>query len=632
MARANDFMLTAEELRLRKRKRRRLVIVLALLLVLGLGAFFGARPTRNAIKGWQARRHAEKAFALIEQEKWKEAKDAAIAAYQLRPGEPEALRAVARFLSRTRQPQALDFFTQLAERAPLTRDDRRDEAAAALSAGEGERAAAAVKELLKNKGGNPAPRDHLLVAQVALQQGARAEASAHLAKIHDNPQATERERLQAAVLGLSAAASADPETTARNQVAAWSRIKALSKGTSDASLEALVLLAQRALSGGTRAVASMEGPDTVPPTAENPDGTATVPPSEAAIRDPRSAILPLIGALTSHPLGKAPHKLLALDLQMLATPDAKQSLVDRAIAEWKDADAESLAALARWLNGKGEYQRVLDTIPVDRALGSRDLFLQHVDALGALGRWDEIKRLLESERFPLDPTMQRMYLARCHAQLGNEAASKNNWQRALEAAAGDFVKLMPLAQYAEKNDALEIAEAAYATAATTAPRLRPAQQGRIRLAQSQRDTKKLHSILADMLRLWPNDTAIQNDEAYTRLLLLPNDQPAHPELIAIERLAEHLAKSNPASLPHRTLLALTRLKQGRPVAAMQVYEGIQAAAAALSPSALAVHGAVLSANGQTEEARAVMANAPLNSLLPEEQAGTANLREINDGR
>ena len=94
-------MLTAEELRLRKQKQRRLV------LVLGLVGFFAARPTRSAIKGWQARRHAVKAFAFMAEEKWQDARNEAVAAYQLRPTEPQALRAVARFLSRTRQALSL---------------------------------------------------------------------------------------------------------------------------------------------------------------------------------------------------------------------------------------------------------------------------------------------------------------------------------------------------------------------------------------------------------------------------------------------------------------------------------------------------------------------------------------------
>ena len=99
-----------------------LVLVLVLLLVLG-------RPASHAIKRWQARRHAEKAFHFIDEENWNEAQKEATAAYQLAPNEPEATRAVARFLSRVRQPQALEFWDRLAKEESLTRDDLRDEAA-----------------------------------------------------------------------------------------------------------------------------------------------------------------------------------------------------------------------------------------------------------------------------------------------------------------------------------------------------------------------------------------------------------------------------------------------------------------------------------------------------------------------
>src|SRR5688500_1172541 len=110
MPRAEDSMLTAEELRLRRRKQRRVILALLLLLILVLGAVFGGRPTMNAIKAWQARRHAEKAFVFIEKEQWVEARKEAAAAYQLWPNEPEAIRAIARLLTRTRQPQALEFW------------------------------------------------------------------------------------------------------------------------------------------------------------------------------------------------------------------------------------------------------------------------------------------------------------------------------------------------------------------------------------------------------------------------------------------------------------------------------------------------------------------------------------------
>jgi len=155
----------------------------------------------------------------------------------------------------------------------------------------------------------------------------------------------------------------------------------------------------------------------------------------------------------------------------------------------------------------------------------------------------------------------------------------------------------------------------------------------LRLAQASRETKKIHAVLAEMLKIWPKDRAIQNDEAYTRLLLLNNNRNGEArmtndeELIAIEELAEELVQREPSSLPHRTLLALARLKQGRPVAALEAYRNVQASPNVSSPSALAVHAAVLAANDRRDDARKQIQQAPLDQLLPEEQAGTANLRE-----
>src|SRR5207248_5493119 len=125
---ADTYMMTAEELRLYRRKRRRLVVLVIIIVLVLVGGFFGARPARDAVKSWQARRHAQKAFDFIEKEKWQDARDEAVAAYQLRPNEPQAVRAVARFLSRTRQAEALDYWNQLEKIDKLTPEDLRDDA------------------------------------------------------------------------------------------------------------------------------------------------------------------------------------------------------------------------------------------------------------------------------------------------------------------------------------------------------------------------------------------------------------------------------------------------------------------------------------------------------------------------
>jgi len=630
MARSDDILLTAEELRLRRRKRRIWLVVILLFVLAIVVTFFGARPASNAIKAWQARRHAERAFAYIDNAQWNEAQKEAIAGYQLQPGEPQALRAVARFLSRVHQPEALDFWKQLQNRQSLTREDRRDEVTIALAGNDLSVAELALNDLLTRKDSPASAADWLLAAQVARQKNETNEARKLAQKVLDDSRADERTQFQAVLLTLAIAAPENADAASID--ATWARLSKLAEGKTKAALDALVVLAQHALS--------------------RPEGTGSVP-SSSLVPSPfkkkddshhggQAQVVPpndLVRALENHPLAKTPHKLLALDLQMHADPMQREALISRAIADWKDADAASLVALATWLDGKGEYQRQLDTIPLERALQSRDVFLQHLDALGALDRWSEIKQLLESEHFPLDEVVQRMYIARCNARLGEKTASENNWKRALEAAGGDSGKLMTLAEYAERNGANEMAEVAYATATNESPKLRAAWQGRLRLAQSSGGTKKIHAVLAGMLTIWPNDSAIQNDEAYMRLLLLflggtgsvPSGQkddthhggqaqvvPPSEELNGIEHLAEKLVQQNPTSLPHRTLLALARLEQHRPAAAIDVYSNIKVAPNTLSPSALVVHAAVLEANGHHKDAM-TEAQIPPDKLLPEER-------------
>src|SRR5438552_3760523 len=87
----------------------------------------------------------------------------------------------------------------------------------------------------------------------------------------------------------------------------------------------------------------------------------------------------LVRALENHPLAKAPHKLLALDLRIHVDPAHRGALVARAMDQWKNGDPNDLATLANWLNSNGEFQKTLDTVPLEKALQSRGLFLQHLD-------------------------------------------------------------------------------------------------------------------------------------------------------------------------------------------------------------------------------------------------------------
>src|SRR5256885_7548991 len=192
----DDFILTEAEREEKRRRRRRIQISLVALLILGIIGFFVARPIRNAIRSWQARRHAEHAFTFIDQQKWSEARDEATAAYRLQASEPEAIRAVGRLRSRAGQGEALEFWKNLREIAPLTREDLRDEARVALRVNDTAHADGAARELLETKDGGPSPTDWLIAVDVQLRKHSFDQAQGLAEKVLASPQANRREPIQ----------------------------------------------------------------------------------------------------------------------------------------------------------------------------------------------------------------------------------------------------------------------------------------------------------------------------------------------------------------------------------------------------------------------------------------------------
>ena len=593
----DEIVYTPEELEQLRRRRRFWLKIGAALFVLIVAGFFAVRPVRNWLHGLQARRHARHAFALIEQQNWREARDEATAAYQLRPNEPEAIRAVARLLSRAGQADAISFWKSLSSETTLTREDLRDEAGIALKANDLAVAEEATQRLIENRATKPAAGDFVFALDVSLRKRQFDKAVEFAKQALADPAASRRDQLQAALAfetvlqNGNASLVGDPK-----QIDA--RFAKIADGNDDVSLEALVALAQHVAN----------------PAPETKDLPPPIPVDD------------LIAKIDNHPLAKPQHKLFAAELAMSQHPDQRDAIEQRTINRWKNGSNDELAALAGWLYRRGDYQRELEAVPLERATQTRELFLQHVDALGALNRWDDIRKILESERYPLDPVIQNMYLARCFAQQGHEQGAANNWQRALESAAGDLTKLVMLGEYAEKNGAHQISTTAFEAAVAVSPKSRPAQLGRLRSAYGIGDTKRVRGILLELLKIWPNDTGLLNDEAYTHLLLLPSDvKPDSAELKTIESLAQRLVDAEPSSLPHRTLLALALLKQNRPYSALALYRGLTVPPNAVSASTVAVHAAVLAASGQQSEAQTESKTIPTDKLLPEEKSLVSNL-------
>jgi tetratricopeptide (TPR) repeat protein len=604
IASQDDLDLTTPEERRARRLRRLFFLAIPALVALGAAIYFAAPPIGGAIKAWQSRRLARQAFALVDQKQWNEAGAKARDAYLLRPSEPESWRAIARVLSRKGEATtALEWWKKIDGEHRLTIEDRRDYAAAALAAGELATAATQIDQLRAQQGG-PAPIDIFLAGQLAGRRRDGVLALDYAERVMADKRTKPYEVLSAAILVLSVTKPDSPP-----HISAWKRIEDLATNPgNEASLEALVFLAQQQSLAPQQPLARL-----------TPDTSLSLGPATTPQPTTTMGLLKIADALEKHPNARPYHKLLALQLRVQHDPPLLYEFARQAVERFGSGDDETLAALAAWLNGVGRPQKTLDLLPLDRAVKRQDLFLQHINALAALERWNDVKEILSSERFPLEPVFQHMYLAAARTRLGETTAATNEWQRALEAG-NTSEKLLALANYAEQNHANDIADAAYSAAIKLVPKNRPAYAARLRLALASGRTAEAQTVAAEIVQLWPDDAAAKNQDAYLRLLLGATDGAAE----AAERQAQVLVAQEPSNWAARATLGLARLRLGRKEDALKAFRDVRATGSE-PPGALAVRAAILAVNGYEEGARGDARNLGGEHLLPEERALIAPL-------
>lgn len=564
-------------------RRRRLRWVLGTILALSLAAAlgFGVKPALHAVKAWQARRLAAEGRSLMDQEKWLEARQKITDAFTLWPQEPEAVRVTADFLTRVNNPrQALSFWQRLEELHALTPDDERQFATAELGSGNLEAAEVHLARAWP-KGASGTRADWQVAMQLAARREHAAEAADFARRILADPAAPERQRLGAAAILLSA-------TTGEAQRPGWQAIETLAAG--DKSLESLdALMALTRLAASGQAAASPAAP-TLPPL---PD---------------------LIARIEAHPAAKIQQRLYAVDLRMAQDPARRAELIQGAIERHgATRNDPELAGLAGWLYSRGEYEKVLAVLPPDRAASDRALFFQRLDALGALGRWADIRESIQSRKFPVEPMVAQMYLARCAEQLGESAVRDASWESALAAAGADPGKLVMLAQYAAKNGAVATAGKASRAAVAGAPDSREANEALFQWLEATGQARALRDALIAFAAHDAQNRAVRNDIAYFDALLGVDARGARDTARALLRI-------EPGSLPHRTTLALAELRLGNGQAALDVFRGITLPRPAnMQPRQRAVYAAALWETSYERDAREMVRDLVPEQLMPEER-------------
>jgi hypothetical protein len=336
----------------------------------------------------------------------------------------------------------------------------------------------------------------------------------------------------------------------------------------------------------------------------------------AAQRDlPGETRAKVAAALRAHPLRILRHELAALAVEFRPLgPSAAEDKLRAALGDkFARASPAERIEIARWLNQNGQALLALEMARESDALKDREMLLVRLDAMALTKKWDDVRALLQLPRLPVEDSLRETFLARCALETAEFRQADVHWRRALLAARGKPQELAFIARYAETVGARDVAKEFLRSLAADPSQTRRAYEVLIRLAEEEKDTASLLTLVTEFSNAFPQDQAPVNDIAYLRLL-------TQQDTLTATQTAEALVRQNPRVMAFRATLALARLRDGRPVDALRVFEeiGPEAPVRQFLPGWQAVYAAVLDANGQHDSARTVAALIDAGRLKREE--------------
>ncbi|MCX6968501.1 MAG: hypothetical protein NTZ46_12140 [Verrucomicrobia bacterium] len=310
-------------------------------------------------------------------------------------------------------------------------------------------------------------------------------------------------------------------------------------------------------------------------------------------------------------LGTVSHRLEALRLSMQKSPEQADALIDAAIQQYRKAGGDDLATFGTWLNGHGVPLLTMKAISWEVALKNRKLLLIYLDALGAQKKWKEIEEAVSAPGVPLEKTLVEIFKARCAQEMGENARASEHWRAAQCATIGDPEQAFYFARYARQCGRISQAESVYRTLTLNATTARAAYLEMLGMAAGE-GTEAVRRVLKEMIHRWPGDGSAQNDYAYCSLLL-------GEEIEQSRATAADLVQKSPSLVAYQTTLALAWLRSRKPQEALAVYHGLDIDWLNAPPSFRAVAAAVYWANGRKAEARKMAGTLRKEDLKKEEQ-------------
>jgi tetratricopeptide (TPR) repeat protein len=438
--------------------------------------------------------------------------------------------------------------------------------------------------------------DRYRFGRLALELGRTEEAQEELGKLQAaSPEGTMTQRLGAMIWQSNG--------KPRGAIEAWQRI--LEEEPAD--IEAQLNLA-RLLMASSQVEEMLEGKAILGRLANLRDQTGItalrllVETKELTLIEARMA-QELLG---NHPLRRATDELLLAELEIILKPYRRQEIQSEVAAM-----ELPMKERAEWLLKQGAFEEVLQlTGGGDK---SPEALLAHLEALGGLGRWKDVEKIVEEPSTPLAGYLRKVYLARSAMGLQQEKMAQLYWAQARAMAKGNAQLLAEVGEWAEKCNAWSEAAAAWRQILDLVPERRKIWEKIVWLSARENDTRFVRQALQQMAVEFPEDISVQNDLCYFQLLL-------REEMEECKKKVERIFKERPELISVRATLALACLRTGDLKGAKEMFEELTLRWGDLSPSTQVVYIAVLGNAGLEKEAEELAGRMDQGVLRQEELA------------
>jgi hypothetical protein len=476
-----------------------------------------AKPAAGLFKKLDARKHAAEGEAYLAQRRYSDAAQCASAALRMDPSNTRALRVALEALGQESRPEAVQYWLRLAQNSAAVLDDHRHLLQWAIRWRQRKLAASRWSIIEKER---PFSKDDLMLGAGYYDLAGDPQNAVQFARaaLEQSPSNIQMRLLLGRVL-LASGGERD------RQIGKHLLLEQV-RGTSEAGIESLRILAANSV------LAPFEADD-------------------------------CRRLLKEHPLHAISDVLADAGLAAQVTPYKRDTILLAGARQFIEATGHIREA-AEWLTAASAQEIIPDIISVEKALGSRDLFLNLADGLGARKDWKALDDLLSRTPLPISAVEAAMYQARTAQELKQPRIAALRWDEALHAARSDGAQLIQLAAYARRFGADAIAEQAARKAIEGGG---PAARfGYEELLQGcKHDLPRACVILREMAQAFPSDPAVLNDLTYARLLL------KEPDANAVS-VAESLVSKAPGLLAYRATLALAYLRAGSPEKARRAME------------------------------------------------------------